>query len=191
MKLNILKMSAFTVLLVSFMLHSPARAAESGFYVEFDIGRSNVTDNSVSLDENATGFRLATGYHIVRWLAVDLAYVDFGTFETSFIDIIGPPIQIEASADGLELGLVGRVPIGDKFALTASFHRLWWDSKVVAGGMQETDSGNDNAYGLGMELALNKRYVVTGGWKKMDVSNTNVDLVTLGLRIRFGGTGSE
>ena len=146
-----------------------------------------MTDNSVSLDEDATGFRLAAGYQFIPWLAVDLGYVDFGTFKATADDQFGTPITAEASAEGLELGLVGRVPIGDKFAITARAGQLWWDSKVVLGGMSQSNSGNDFAYGLGVELALNERFVLTGAWQKFDIENTEVDLLSLGVQLRFGG----
>ncbi len=187
MKPDNLNKSTFSLLLVSYMIAAPVRA-DRPFNVQVDVGRSNVSDSSVPLDEDATGFRLTAGYQIVPWLAVDLGYVDFGMFESNLIDPNGPPIPLEGSADGLELGLVGRVPLGDKFALTGRAGMLWWNSDVVVGGVPQSDSGNDFAYGLGVEMALNQRFVVTGAWQKFDIADTDVDLFSLGLRLRFGGS---
>ena len=191
MKSNDLKKGVFTLLLASFLVAPAVRAADSNFYASLNIGRSNVTDNSVPIDEDATGFRLAAGYQFIHWLAVDLGYVDFGTFEATFEDPFGPPITAEASATGLELGLVGRVPLGDKFAITARAGMYWWDSKVVLGGMSESDSGNDFTYGLGVEMALNQRFVLTGAWQNYKSSGVDIEFLTLGLQLRFGGADSK
>jgi OOP family OmpA-OmpF porin len=191
MKPNDLKKGVFTLLLASYIVAPAVQAADSNFYAAIDIGRSSVDDNSVPIDEDATGFRLAAGYQFIPWLAVDLGYVDFGTFEATFDDPFGPPITAKASADGLELGLIGRVPLGDKFAITARAGMYWWDSKVVAGGMTEHDSDNDFTYGLGVELALNQTFVLTGAWQNYKSSGVDIDLLTLGLQLRFGGTDSK
>ncbi len=188
MKSNDLKKGVFTLLLAFFIVAPVVQAADSNFYASLNIGRSNVTDNSVPIDEDATGFRLAAGYQFIPWLAVDLGYVDFGTFEATDVDLGGMPVTAEASAKGLDLGLVGRVPLGDKFAITGRAGMLWWDSEVVLGGILESNSGNDFAYGLGVEMALNERFVLTGDWQKFDIENTKVDFLSLGFRIRFGGS---
>ena len=86
----------------------------------------------------------------------------------------------------MELGLIGRVPLGDKFALTAKLEMFWWDSNADAGGQSESDSGNDVTYGLGVDWALNDMFVVTGGWQKYDIADVDVDLLSLGFRLRFG-----
>ncbi len=188
MKPENLNKSALGLLLVCFMIAAPVRAADQPFYVQADIGRSNATDSSVSLDENATGFRLAAGYQFIPWLAVDLGYVDFGTFEATATDQFGTPITAVASAKGLELGLVGRVPLGDRFALTAKLEQVWWDSHVDIGGQSESEDGSGLTYGVGVDWALNDMFVVTGAWQKYDLSDADVDLLSLGLRIRFGGS---
>ncbi len=190
MKLDALKKGVFTLLLAAYIVAPAVQAADSNLYAAIGVGRSNVTDSSISLDEDATGFRLAAGYQFIPWLAIDLGYADFGTFKATS-DQFGTPITAEASATGLELGLVGRVPLGDKFAITARAGKLWWDSKVVLGGVSEGDSGNDFAYGLGAEMALNQRFVLTGAWQKYNISDTEVDLLSFGLQIRFGDTDSR
>ena len=94
----------------------------------------------------------------------------------------------EAEAKGVELGLVGRVPLGDKFALTAKAEMFWWNSDTNVGGQSDSDSGNDFTYGVGVDWALNDMFVVTGAWQKYDISDVDVDLLVLGFRLRFGGS---
>ncbi len=171
-------------ILVLLTLISTAQAAESGFYVEADVGRSSVSDSGASIDENATGFRLATGYQFIPWLAVDVGYVSFGSFD-SVIDLQGMPVAVDISADGLELGLVGRIPLGEKFALTARVEKIWWDAEFKAAGIVDEDSGNEFAYGVGAEIAIGEKFALTGAWQKYDLAGTDVDLLYFGLRLRF------
>ena len=186
MKSENLNKSALGLLLVSYMIAAPVRA-DQPFYFQADVGRSNVDDSSVPLDEDATSFRLSGGYQITPWLAADLGYTDLGTFEATLVEPNSPPLALEATADGLELGFIGRVPLGDKFALTAKIEMLWWDSKVVVGGQTENDDGNDLTYGVGADWALNDMFVITGAWQKYEISDIDVDTLTLGFRLRFGG----
>jgi len=185
MKSENLNKSALGLLLVSYLIAAPVRA-EQPFYAQIDVGRSNVSDSSVSLDEDATGFRLTGGYQITPWLAVDVGYTDFGTFEATLVEPNNPPLSLEAEATGVELGFVGRVPLGDKFALTGKAEMFWWNSNAEVGGQSDSDSGNDFTYGLGVDWALNDMFVVTGGYQKYDISDIDVDLLSLGFRLRFG-----
>ena len=188
MKQDTLNKAAFGLLLVSYMIAAPVRA-DQPFYAQFDVGRSNVSDSSVALDEDATGFRLTGGYQITPWLAVDLGYTDFGTFDATLVDPFGgPAVVLEAEAKGVELGFVGRVPLGDQFAITGKAEMFWWNSDVNVGGQSDSDSGNDFTYGLGVDWALNEMFVITGAWQKYDISDVDVDLLSLGFRLRFGGS---
>ena len=103
MKSENLNKSALGLLLVSYMIAAPVRA-DQPFYIQADVGRSNASDSSVSLDEDATGFRLTGGYQITPWLAVDLGYTDFGTFKATLVEPNSPPLSLEAEATGVELG---------------------------------------------------------------------------------------
>ena len=161
------------------------QAQESSFYIEADIGRSGVSDSEISLDESAGAFRVAAGYQPIKWLAIDVGYIDFGSVDASVPDPLGQPVSVEAEANGMELALVGRIPLGDRFAVTARAEKIWWDSKVRALGFTETDSGNDFGFGAGAELTLNDSFTITGTWQSFDFSGTDVDLLSIGLRFYF------
>ena len=54
-------------------------------------------------------------------------------------------------------------------------------------GERQTDSGNDFTFGVGVEMALSQMFVVTGAWQRFDIADTDVDMLSLGVRLRFGG----
>jgi opacity protein-like surface antigen len=191
MKFVNLNVVLFICLIIACGLVKPAAADDSGFYVEFGGGRSNASESTTSLDENATALRLAAGYQINSWLAVDAGYVDFGDFDGELMDPAGGTVPFSASATGIELAFIGRIPLGERFAATVRAEQLWWDSEIEAVGQKQEDSGNSFAYGAGLEFGLNDRFVLTGNWQQFEMRETDVDLFSLGIRIGFGASSGD
>lgn len=191
MKFSNLNVSLFVCLIIACGLDKPAEADDSGFYVELGGGRSNVSESTTTIDENATAFRLVAGYQINSWLAVDAGYVDFGDFDGELMDPAGGTVPFGASATGIELAFIGRIPLGERFAATVRAEQLWWDSKIEAVGQQQKDSGNSFAYGAGLEFSLNDRFVLTGNWQQFEMRDTDVDLFSLGIRFAFGASSDD
>ncbi len=191
MKFSNLSVSLLVCLFIACGLAKPAEADDSGFYVEFGGGRSNANESTTSLDENATAYRLAAGYQINSWLAIDAGYVDFGDFDGELMDPAGGTIPFSASATGIELAFVGRIQLGERYAATVRAEQLWWDSEIEAVGQKQEDSGNSFAYGAGLEFGLNDRFVLTGNWQQFEMRETDVDLFSLGIRIGFGASSGD
>lgn len=168
---------------------APAMAEDRPFHVEADVGRMSVDDvDGVPVSESATAFRLGTGYHFLPWLRVSGAYVDLGTIESTVDVGGGSVIPVEASADGFELILTGRLALTNALALTAHGGVLWWTGDTNVGGIASSDSGNDASWGVGAEYVLGPRFTVTGGWRRYTVDNVDADAAWLGLMLRFGDT---
>lgn len=185
--------SLLICLFIGCVLIQPAAADDSGFYVEFGGGRSGATESATSLDEDATAFRIAGGYQFIPYLSVDVGYIDFGDFDGDLTDPNGGAVPFSATATGIELALVGRIPIGERFAATARVEQFWWDSEVdidVSGPTQD-DSGDSFAYGAGVELNLSNRFVLTGMWQQFELRSTDIDLFTLGIRWTFGASAGK
>jgi opacity protein-like surface antigen len=177
----------FIGLLLTAGLLSQANAADLRFHVEADAGLSEVGDaDDVSIDDTATAFRFGTGYRFTDWLRIDGAYVNLGTFEASPELAPGAPVALEASADGFEVLAVGRIPVVGELSATLQAGILWWSSEITIDGSRENDSGNDLAWGLGLEYAFRPSLQVTGGWRRYDVDGVDVDALWLGLMLRFG-----
>ena len=179
--------NALVPLVFTVLASTQAMADDRPFHVEADVGRVSVDDfEGIPLNESTTAFRLGTGYHFLRWLGVAGAYVDLGTIETSVDTGAGPAVPLEASADGFEVTLVGRVPLTEALALTAQAGILWWTGDTSIGGTVSSDNGNDSTWGIGAEYAFDPRFTVTGGWRRYSIDNVDADAAWLGLMIRFG-----
>ena len=96
-----------------------------------------------------------------------------------------------ADAKGTEFGLVGRIPIGERFAATARIDKHWWESTFDTTGIHISESGNSVSYGAGVSFDLNDRWTLTGMWQRFDLFDTEIDHISVGIRLRFGTASSE
>lgn len=167
----------------------PAAAQDRPFYVDANVGQTSVDDiEGFPINESTTAFRLGTGYRVLPWLGVAAAFVDLGKIE-SMVDIgAAMPQRIESSADGFEVTVVGRAPLGDRFTLTAHAGVLWWAGNSSFGSLTSSDSGNDATWGVGAEYAMGPTFTVTAAWRRFMIDNVDADTVWLGLMVRFGDT---
>lgn len=173
---------------VSVLLTSVVAAQDRPFHVEANLGQASVDDvDGLPIDDADTAYRLATGYAFLDWFGITGGFVDLGTVEAS-IDISGPgtPLPIEASADGFEVTLSGRLTLTDALAVTVNAGIFWWTSDTRIAGAADSDSGNDSTWGLGAEYALRPDLAVTAGWRRYTVDDVDADAAWLGLMVRFG-----
>ena len=175
------------LLLATASLVSPANADDRPFHVGASVGQSSVDDiDGVGVDDSATAFRLDTGYRLSSWFGIDAAYVNVGTLEADVVVSLGVTSAFEASADGFELGVFGRIPLGEKFALTGRVGNYWWSGDVSIDGMESSESGSDIAYGVGAEFAFNPSFALTADWRRYSLDDADIDFAMLGLVLRFG-----
>jgi OOP family OmpA-OmpF porin len=158
------------------------------FYGQADLGRTTI-DESIDadgfifgLDESATAYRLALGYEWSPWFSVEAGYNDLGKVDAD-LGFAG----VEAEADGFELGLVLRWPVGERFSLNARAGYLWWDAVTRVAAVRADDSGEDAFAGIGAEFHASERLAITLGWNRYRLDDLDADQATVGLRIRFGG----
>ena len=165
----------------------PSLAQDHPFYVEANVGGAYIDDvDGISIDESTTAFRFGTGYRFSSWIGISGSYVDLGSFASTVDFGTGTPQQFEASADGFELTLTGRIPLSDAFALTADLGVLWWTGDTNIGGVSDSDSGNDATWGVGAEYAFGPTFMITADYRRFKLDNVDVDAAWLGAMIRFG-----
>ncbi len=175
------------VLLATVTFASPANADDRPFHIAANIGQSSIDDiDGVGIDDSTTAFRLDTGYRFSDWFGIDAAYVNMGTLEADVTILPGTSSSFEASADGFELGLVGRIPLGDKLAVIGRIGNYWWSGDVSIDGLETSESGNDVAYGIGGEFTFTPSFGLTVDWRRYSLDDTDIDVAMLGLVIRFG-----
>ncbi|NNL95258.1 MAG: outer membrane beta-barrel protein [Xanthomonadales bacterium] len=162
-------------------------AEQPGFYGQVDLGQAHIDESLDSngtffdLDDSASSWRVALGYSWNPWVAIEAGYADFGAVSATF-----PGLSVAAEAHGLELGLVFRWPLTNKFGLSGRAGYLWWDAETQVSSLRDSDSGSEVFAGVGAEYQASDRLAVTAGWTRYQLDNLDVDQASLGLRWQFG-----
>lgn len=145
----------------------PAQAVEPGGYIGMGFGES---DDEI-LNETDSGWKIFGGHNFDRNLGFELAFVDFGEFSGGALE-----------QDGLAFQLVGYLPVTPSFDLFGKVGIFDWE--VRAFGL--VDTGVDPTYGVGGEVRIGPRAALRAEWEAFsDVSGGDVDLLSIGLSLRF------
>jgi OOP family OmpA-OmpF porin len=189
-------------------------AAASGFfsaqstaqpYIGFSAGQADV-DESMAIpalvdpggrvDGKDGAFKLFGGYQFNPNFALEAALVDLGDVSYSGFFTGNPPLTVSGPVaggriqnSGLNLSAVGVVPLGQRFVLFGKVGMFLWYSEAtdVTGGVAtySEDDGADLSVGLGASVAIGQKVSLRAEWERFDMSNVDVDLVTLGFAYRF------
>jgi OOP family OmpA-OmpF porin len=176
------------------LLASTSALAEiqPGFYVGAGIGEASVEIDGTGFDDSDTAFKVFGGYNINRNLAVEAAYFDGGTAEeTSAGRFVGGSTEISTS--GLNLSLLGRVPLNDAFSLHARVGIASYDvdSKVFAYtplgqvNFEDSDSNEDISYGLGAAFNLTPSFELRADYEAVDASDGELTLLSVSALYKF------
>lgn len=199
------------IALISGMGLTTAHAADSGFYLGGSLGKSKMSDFSGSdvdavlasvgatststTDNKDTGWKAFAGYRIMKYLAVEGAYTNFGDV-TARSTITAPApgtLNLKVETQAWSLSALGILPLNDKFSL---FGRLGFnvsnsDVSVSATGSGTTysssDSDNDTGvlYGLGAAYHFTPNVNLRAEWERYDSDGSDMDFVSVGLGFSF------
>jgi hypothetical protein len=168
------------VLLVGLFVSSLASAADNGIYLGAAVSQSRVDFdiNSLSVDGNDTKYKLIAGIRPLDWLAVEVNYVDFGAVDS-------PTVKQELKGfDAFAVGLF-EIAIVDLYAKVGL---ISWDQKIdftSVASLDQSESGTNAAYGAGVQVHLGS-LSLRGEYEKFDIgSNTNAELISIGLTWTF------
>ena len=138
--------------------------------------------------------------------AVELGYVDLGTFKTRVNGSqSGTPVtsNTEFKAKGYNLALVGILPVTKEFSVIGRVGVFRWTAKVSgwasSGGVTVSDNAkatkagnNPDNIGIGVKYDLSKSISLRAEWERfIDVGEryitdkTDVDLLSVGLVYTF------
>lgn len=188
-----------------------AQAADTGFYVGGSFGQSKVSDfngsdldaelatmgitSSSSTDDSDTGWKAFAGYRVMKYLAVEGAYTNFG--EATANSIITAPstgvVNTTLEADAWTVSALGILPLGDKFSLFGRVGVNFWNIDVSATGTgggvtataSDSDEGTDWVYGVGATYSITTNLSVRGEWERYDFDDGDVDLLSAGVSWNF------
>jgi len=163
---------------------------DSGFYLGGSVGNAKAdysedTDfGDIDFSDEDNAYKIFAGYNfgLVPFLnlAVEGAYVDFGSFED---EVRGLPGKVEADADAFTAaGLVGfdLGPVG----LFAKAGLVSWDGDVKALGESDSQSGTDPLYGVGAKIQLGS-FAVRAEYEMYDLDELEIDYFSVGASYTF------
>ncbi len=155
-------------------------AADGGLFIGGSIGSTTIDENfdGALLDDNATAFRLVTGYQFSDMLGLEIGYQEFGEFDE---------LQTTISADGWTAGATLDLPLGDRFSLFGRAGYFFWDADVVVDGFSIDVPGDENPYyGAGARVNLSRNFSLIGDWSRFELDDLDTDVISLGFQYRFG-----
>ena len=169
-------------------VNGTATAGKSFFGVE--IGKPQYSTSCGSLaglscSNNGTSYSVVAGNMFTRNLGAELTYLDLGK-----ADRAGGSV----SARGINLSLLGQVPLGESLALEGKVGATYGITHVSAdpnaGIMTGRDSGVGLGYGVGLDIHFARGLHGNVGWEQHDFhfagqGTSSVRNVTLGLAYVF------
>ncbi|MCX7171240.1 MAG: OmpA family protein [Proteobacteria bacterium] len=203
-------------LLALAVIASPyAVADDSGWYGGINIGQSRAkiddpritsgllsggfATTSINDDNRDTGYKLFGGYQFNRNFALEGGYFDLGRFGFTANTIPAGTLNGTIKLKGLNLDLVGTLPITDKFSVLGRIGMNYAEAKDNFSGtglvrvLNPNPSKSKANYkaGLGLQYAFNESVSMRLEAERYRIDDAvgnrgDVDLVSLGLIYRFG-----
>jgi OmpA-OmpF porin, OOP family len=197
-------------------LTSPlAIAQDSGWYGGANLGRSLATiddaritsgllsnalaTSSISDRDRSHGFKIFGGYQINPNFSVEGGYFDLGKFGYTATTVPAGTLNGDIKVKGLNLDLVGTVPVTDKFSAFGRAGLNYAQAKdtftstgaVRVVNANPSKSGTNYKFGLGVQYAINDALSVRGEAERYRVNDAvgnkgHIDLLSVGLIYRFG-----
>jgi len=165
-----------TLMALTLAVFANQAMAEGNWYAGGALSQAYVDENG--LDDNDSGGKLFGGYHLNENFAVEASYYDFGD-------------QVDGSStlsiDGFSLGLVGSVPLSDRFSVFGKVGIHAWDADI-SGPIRarfSDDSDSDLFYGAGLDYAMNSNWTIRGEYERYEVDDFNMDVGSVGLIYNF------
>ena len=175
---------------------APAAATELGFYVGAGLGVNSVNMSDFNPDysdlrfeDDSHGFKVFGGYRLLRYLAFEVEYIDFGSVTSWEGGNINYYAEADVGISTWNAHAVGLVPVSRKVDF---FGKLGYasydvDNTVTMFGDSEdrSESGSCLAFGLGMSILSKKLGArVEGDW--LEIPDTGgAFLLSASLTYRF------
>ena len=173
---------------------APLLAHAQGF-VELGIGQSSVDLDELaalgasSTDEKDTTFAISGGYMFHPNIGAEIGYRDLGEASATVVGPGGTGV-VTAEVSGFFFGLVGRLPVAERFSIVPRFGLFMWDGDVTgtvngAVVLSESDDGTDPYFGIGAQYDITKQMHVGAHFARFDLDGDDVDVIELKVGFRF------
>ena len=167
-----------------------------GLYFGGSVGRSRFQESiaigsvidSGEVTTNSTGFKFFGGYQILRYLAVEGAYVDLGKAKYQGTFAGAPVGNGEVRASGGNFSAVGTLPLGDA-VLFGKVGAFAWETGASddagTGGFSSKASGINGSFGAGAGYNFKNGIGVRAELEKFKLGGSSATLLSVGALYRF------
>jgi len=158
-----------------------AQAADNGFYLGAGITKTEFdADNfdSVKLDDSS--FKVIAGIRPLDWIAFEVNYVDLGSDSETLAP--GVTSKLDASAVTGSVLLLKEFQVVDVYARAGLAH--WKFDGTVTGQPNDSDSGNELTYGVGVGVHFGS-IGVRAEYEKFQINDFDTDVNTLSLSFTY------
>lgn len=210
----LLRMS--TLLALAFGVSLPAIADDATWYAGANVGqsRAKIDDARISAsllgsgfasttiadDDSSTGFKLFGGYQFNRNFALEGGYFDLGKFGFRATTVPAGTLDGRIRLRGVNLDLVGRLPVTDKFSVFGRVGVNYADARDNFSGTGAVRVLDPNPrkhdanvkFGVGLQYDFTEALSMRAEAERYRINDAvgnkgDVDLFSVGLVYRFGG----
>ena len=160
---------------------------------------NNFAINSTSTNNRSTGGKLFSGYQFTPNFALEGGYFDLGRFNYSGVTT-GGTYNGDTRARGLNLDLVGTLPLSDRFSVLGRVGAAYAQTRdnFATGGFVPANTFNRSRndtnvkFGVGLQYAITEALSLRAELERYRINDpirnrSNVDMASIGLVYRFGG----
>lgn len=158
-----------------------------------------LTVRSTTEDNSGTGYKLFGGYQLNRNFAVEGGYFDLGRSSYTFNTTPVGSFNGETRVRGLNLDLVGMLPVSDRFSVFGRIGAAYAQSRasftstgaVAANTTNPRRNDTNLKVGLGMQYAITEALAVRAELERYRINDPvrnrgHIDMASVGLVYRFG-----
>lgn len=158
-------------------------------YLGLNAGQSNFSLGSgtglFGSDKYDTAYNVYAGSYFNRNFGFEFGYTDFGSVSRA---------GGKTKADGINLSLVGRLPLSDSFNLLGKLGTTYGRTEVSSAAGSGVTAGSENefgwSYGVGAEYSFNPQWSAVLQYDEHELKfagggRDRISATSLGLRYRF------
>jgi hypothetical protein len=170
---------------IALSISCAANAADKGIYLGAGISESSVDVDlrsgatHIPINGSDTKFKIIAGIRPIDWFAVEVNYVDFGSFDSN-----AGGVHSEFNLKGVDAFAVGlfQVAIVDLYAKAGVVR---WDQDANITNIRvASDTGYDFAYGAGVQVHFGS-LGVRAEYERFNIENADANMVSVGVTWTF------
>lgn len=172
----------------------------SFFYIGGKVGLNHFQHGcetwSLDCDKDSFAAGVFTGYQLNENIAFEAAYVDLGDAKATYLEN-GKNYQHVGSMKGVELSVLGQLPLTSEFAAFAKIGTFNWHGSNVGPFQKSTADDWAATLGAGITYQLNDAWQARFEYQYFDhlgndtIGGTNAHFTSLGISYQFGRTRAK